>query len=118
VPLENTIKDFKGVLEGKYDDLPEMAFYMVGDITEVQQKADQMAKDIAARKARDEKGSAAAIQEEMKDVPPLAQMASEIKDEVFDDEDEVLDADFKSEAISGDTKVLNESGKEIPLPKK
>jgi hypothetical protein len=29
-----------------------MAFYMVGDITEVQQKADQMAKDIAARKVR------------------------------------------------------------------
>lgn len=27
-------------------------------------------------------------------------------------------ADFKAEAISGDTKVLNESGKEIPLPKK
>lgn len=118
VPLENTIKDFKGVLEGKYDDLPEMAFYMVGDITEVQEKADKMAKDIAARKARDEKGSAAAIQEEMKDVPPLAQMVSEIKEEVFDDEDDTLDADFKAEAISGDTKVLNESGKEIPLPKK
>jgi F-type H+-transporting ATPase subunit beta len=118
VPLENTIKDFKGVLEGKYDDLPEMAFYMVGDITEVQQKADQMAKDIAARRARDEKGSAAAIQEEMKDVPPLAQMASEIKDEVYDDLDEILDADFKSESITADTKVLNESGKEIPLPKK
>lgn len=50
VPLENTIKDFKGVLEGKYDDLPEMAFYMVGDITEVQEKADKMAKEIAARK--------------------------------------------------------------------
>ena len=50
VPLENTIKDFKGVLEGKYDDLPEMAFYMVGDISEVQEKADKMAKEIAARK--------------------------------------------------------------------
>jgi hypothetical protein len=30
----------------------------------------------------------------------------------------LLRADFKAEAISGDTKVLNESGKEIPLPKK
>jgi hypothetical protein len=38
--------------QGKYDDLPEMAFYMVGDITEVQEKADKMAKDIAARKVR------------------------------------------------------------------
>jgi hypothetical protein len=37
-------------VQGKYDDLPEMAFYMVGDITEVQEKADKMAKDIAARK--------------------------------------------------------------------
>ena len=27
--LKDTINDFKGVLEGKYDDLPEMAFYMV-----------------------------------------------------------------------------------------
>lgn len=27
--LKDTISDFKGVLEGKYDDLPEMAFYMV-----------------------------------------------------------------------------------------
>jgi len=118
VPLENTIKDFKGVLEGKYDDLPEMAFYMVGDITEVQEKADNMAKEIAARKARDDKGAAAAMKEELKDVPPLAMMASEIKDEVYDDEDDTLDADFKAEAISGETKVLNESGKEIPLPKK
>lgn len=37
-------------MQGKYDDLPEMAFYMVGDITEVQEKADKMAKEIAARK--------------------------------------------------------------------
>ena len=36
VNLEDTISGFKGILEGKYDDLPEMAFYMVGDITEVQ----------------------------------------------------------------------------------
>ena len=27
--LKDTIADFKGVLDGKYDDLPEMAFYMV-----------------------------------------------------------------------------------------
>jgi len=29
VELKDTINDFKGVLDGKYDDLPEMAFYMV-----------------------------------------------------------------------------------------
>jgi len=44
--------------QGKYDDLPEMAFYMVGDITEVQEKADNMAKEIAARKVRAGPGAA------------------------------------------------------------
>ncbi|WIA19663.1 hypothetical protein OEZ85_005594 [Tetradesmus obliquus] len=117
VPLENTIKDFKGVLEGKYDDLPEMAFYMVGDITEVQEKADKMAKEIAARKGKDE-GGAAAAQEELKNVPALDKMAGEIVVENYDDEDDTLDAEFKAEAISGETKVLNEDGKPMPLPKK
>eukprot|EP00882_Tetradesmus_deserticola_P002189 GHRQ01002340.1.p1 GENE.GHRQ01002340.1~~GHRQ01002340.1.p1 ORF type:complete len:322 (+),score=162.52 GHRQ01002340.1:104-1069(+) len=117
VPLENTIKDFKGVLDGKYDDLPEMAFYMVGDITEVQEKADKMAKDIAARKGKDE-GGAAAAKEELKNVPSLEKMAAEVPDVNYDDEDDTLDADFKAEAISGDTKVLNEEGKPMPLPKK
>eukprot|EP00879_Flechtneria_rotunda_P000510 GHRR01000614.1.p1 GENE.GHRR01000614.1~~GHRR01000614.1.p1 ORF type:complete len:577 (+),score=181.91 GHRR01000614.1:143-1873(+) len=118
VPLENTIKDFKGVLDGKYDDLPEMAFYMVGDISEVQQKADKMAKEIAARKAKDE-GGAAAAKEELKNVPALDKMAADIPEERYDDEDDTLDADFKAEAVSsGDTKVLNEEGKPVPLPKK
>ncbi len=31
VDLANTISGFTGILSGKYDDLPEMAFYMVGD---------------------------------------------------------------------------------------
>ena len=31
--LKDTISGFKGVLEGKYDDLPEMAFYMVSPFT-------------------------------------------------------------------------------------
>ena len=30
VNLEDTIKGFKGIVEGDYDDLPEAAFYMVG----------------------------------------------------------------------------------------
>jgi F-type H+-transporting ATPase subunit beta len=48
VALRDTIDGFKGVLDGKYDDLPEMAFYMVGDISEVQQKADKLAAQAAA----------------------------------------------------------------------
>ncbi len=39
--------NMQGVLAGKYDDLPEQAFYMVGGIEEVAQKAEKMAKDMA-----------------------------------------------------------------------
>jgi F-type H+-transporting ATPase subunit beta len=43
VPLEETIKGFKGIVEGQYDDLPEAAFYMVGPIDEAIEKAKRMA---------------------------------------------------------------------------
>jgi len=39
VPLQKTIASFKGIIEGKYDDIPEQAFYMVGDIDEVISRA-------------------------------------------------------------------------------
>jgi len=39
VKLEETIRGFKGIIEGKYDDVPEQAFYMVGTIDEVLEKA-------------------------------------------------------------------------------
>lgn len=39
VPLKETIKGFKGIIEGQYDDLPEQAFYMVGSIEEAVEKA-------------------------------------------------------------------------------
>ena len=42
ITLEETIAGFKGILEGKYDDLPENAFYMVGNIDEVIQKAKKL----------------------------------------------------------------------------
>jgi len=47
VDLEDTIKGFKGLVEGKYDDLPEAAFYMVGKIEEAQEKAKKMAIEAA-----------------------------------------------------------------------
>jgi F-type H+-transporting ATPase subunit beta len=47
VELKDTISGFKGILEGSYDHLPEMAFYMVGDINEVVEKADAIAKSVA-----------------------------------------------------------------------
>jgi len=43
VTLEETIAGFKGILEGKYDDMPENAFYMVGDMQEAVEKAAKMA---------------------------------------------------------------------------
>lgn len=39
VPLKETIRGFKEILEGKHDDLPEAAFYMVGTIDEAVEKA-------------------------------------------------------------------------------
>jgi len=42
VSLEETIKGFKGIVEGAYDDLPEAAFYMVGNIDEAIEKAETL----------------------------------------------------------------------------
>ena len=42
ISLEETISGFKGILEGKYDDLPENAFYMVGNIDEAIAKAEKI----------------------------------------------------------------------------
>jgi len=42
VELSDTIAGFKGIIEGKYDDLPENAFYMVGSIEEAIAKAEGM----------------------------------------------------------------------------
>ncbi len=47
VPLQETIQSFKGILDGKYDHLPEQAFYMVGGIEEVEAKAKAMADEAA-----------------------------------------------------------------------
>lgn len=44
VKLEDTVRNFKELVEGKYDDLPEQAFYMVGTIEEAIEKAEQIAK--------------------------------------------------------------------------
>jgi hypothetical protein len=54
---------------------------------------------------------------EIKDLPSLEKLVSEIKEEVVDADDD-LAADFKAEKISGETVVLNEEGKKIPLPGK
>jgi F-type H+-transporting ATPase subunit beta len=47
VKLEDTIKGFKGIVAGDYDDMPESAFYMVGTIEEAVGKARKMAAEAA-----------------------------------------------------------------------
>jgi F-type H+-transporting ATPase subunit beta len=47
VNLTDTIRGFKGIAEGDYDHLPEMAFYMVGTIDEALEKAKKMATEAA-----------------------------------------------------------------------
>src|SRR6476660_968873 len=44
VPIADTVKGFKEIVDGKHDALPEQAFYMVGTIEEAQAKAEKMAK--------------------------------------------------------------------------
>ena len=39
MPLKETIRGFKEIIEGKHDDLPESAFLMVGTIEEAVEKA-------------------------------------------------------------------------------
>jgi len=45
VPLKETIRGFKEILEGKHDELPEAAFYMVGDINEAIEKGKKLQKE-------------------------------------------------------------------------
>jgi F-type H+-transporting ATPase subunit beta len=47
VSLEDTVKGFKGLVEGEYDHLPEAAFYMVGTIEEAVEKAQKLAAEAA-----------------------------------------------------------------------
>ena len=47
VDLDDTIKSFKGLVEGEYDHLPEAAFYMVGGIDQAIEKAQKLAAEAA-----------------------------------------------------------------------
>jgi len=67
VSLAKTIEGFKGILEGKYDDLPEPAFYMVGPIEEVIAKANTMVDESSKKVTKDE------TKEEKKDPSQIAE---------------------------------------------
>ncbi|GAA4825249.1 ATP synthase subunit beta [Marinicella pacifica] len=47
VPLSETIRGFKGIIDGEYDHIPEQAFYMAGSIDEVLEKAKKMSEKAA-----------------------------------------------------------------------
>ncbi len=51
VHIGDTIRSFKEILEGAYDDLPEQAFLMVGTIEQAQEKAERLARQAAAAAA-------------------------------------------------------------------
>jgi F-type H+-transporting ATPase subunit beta len=42
VPVEETISSFKAITEGKYDHVPEQAFFMTGGIEDVERKAKEL----------------------------------------------------------------------------
>jgi F-type H+-transporting ATPase subunit beta len=44
VPLRDTVRGFREILDGKHDDLPEQAFMMVGTIEEAREKADRLSR--------------------------------------------------------------------------
>lgn len=47
VPIADTIRGFKEIVDGKHDALPEQAFYLVGSIDEAIEKADKMKSEAA-----------------------------------------------------------------------
>jgi F-type H+-transporting ATPase subunit beta len=42
VKIQDTVKGFREILDGKHDDVPEQAFYMVGTIEEVREKSERL----------------------------------------------------------------------------
>jgi F-type H+-transporting ATPase subunit beta len=48
VPVRDTVRGFKEILDGKHDDLPEQAFYMVGAIEEAREQAEKMEAEATA----------------------------------------------------------------------
>ena len=49
VPLESTIRGCKEILDGAFDDVPEQALYMIGDVDEARQKAEQLGSNLGAQ---------------------------------------------------------------------
>ena len=46
VPVAETIRGFQEIVDGKHDDLPERAFYLVGTIEEAREQAERIAREV------------------------------------------------------------------------
>ena len=69
VRLDDTIKGFREIIEGKHDDLPEQAFYMVGTIEEAVERGKAMAGEDEAPAAKAEEAGEPEASEELEAEP-------------------------------------------------
>jgi F-type H+/Na+-transporting ATPase subunit beta len=72
VKLEDTIKGFSEIIEGKHDDLPEQAFYMVGTIEQAVEKARRLAGEDAAPAPEPEQEAEVPVGEDAREPEPAA----------------------------------------------
>lgn len=92
VPVEKCVDGFKRLLNGEYDDIPEIAFYMVGDIDEVLAKANQLAASMSGdapkkEEKKDQKKEEKKAEPEAKKAEPEAKKPDDKKDAKKDDKD-------------------------------
>jgi hypothetical protein len=91
VDLKDTIRGFREIMAGKYDHLPEQAFYMVGTIEDVVKKGEQIAADVAKSrgtseiKKEDKKGGAPS-EKKSADTTAILTKLQKIAHEARDDE--------------------------------
>jgi F-type H+-transporting ATPase subunit beta len=72
VKLEDTIKGFREIIDGKHDELPEQAFYMVGTIEEAVEKARRLAGEDEAPAPEPEQDAEAPIGDDAREPEPAA----------------------------------------------
>jgi F-type H+/Na+-transporting ATPase subunit beta len=103
VELEDTIRSFKEVVEGKHDDLPEQAFYLVGNIDEAVEKARGMSGEEQEEEEGEEEGPVAEedSEEEGSEGEDEAPEGEEPEDESEDQAGEQEEPDENDESEEG-----------------
>jgi hypothetical protein len=92
VDLKDTIRGFREIMAGKYDHLPEQAFYMVGTIEDVVKKGEQIAADVAKSrgsseiKKDDKKAASAPTEKRSADTSAILTKLQKLAHEARDDE--------------------------------